>query len=122
MRFLVLYAAPIDPAAFDRYYHEVHISLTKRLPGLRRYTLSRNVASTRGGDPYYLIAELEWDNLEALRAAFASPEGRQTADDMPNLTTRSTVNSMTFEVDDVSRVQLGGNPGWKPATVEDPPR
>lgn len=100
-RFLVLYATPTDTDAFDRHYHDVHTPLTKRLPGLRRYSLSRNVASIRGCDPSYLIAELEWDNLEALRAAFASPEGRDTADDMTNLTTLSTVHSMTFEVDEV---------------------
>lgn len=99
-RFLVLYATPTDSDAFDRHYHDVHIPLTKRLPGLRRYSLSRDVASIRGGEPYYLIAELEWDNLEALRAAFTSPEGRDTADDMPNLTSLTTVHSMTFEVDE----------------------
>ena len=100
-RFLVLYATPTDPEAFDRHYRDVHIPLTKRLPGLRRYSLSRNVATIRGGDPPYLIAELEWDTLEALRAAFASPEGRDAADDMPNLTRMSTVHSMTFEVDEI---------------------
>lgn len=100
-RFLVLYTTPTDPAAFDRHYHDVHIPLTKRLPGLRSYTLSRNVTSLRGGDPYYLIAQLEWDNLDALRAAFSSPEGRETADDMTNLTALATVHSMIFDITDV---------------------
>ena len=100
-RFLALYTTPPDPDAFDRHYHDVHIPLTKRLPGLRRYTLSRNVTSIRGGDPYYLIAQLEWDNLDTLRAAFASPEGRETADDMTNLTALSTVHSMIFDIDDI---------------------
>ena len=117
-RLLVLYTTPTNAESFDLHYQAVHIPLTKRLPGLRRYTLSRNVASIRGGDPYYLIAELEWDNLEALRTAFASPEGRDTADDMTNLTSLSAVHSMTFEADDIStgsgQKHVGADPGSDP--------
>src|SRR6266516_3916884 len=63
---------------FDRHYREVHIPLTKKLQGLRRYTISRNVAPIRGGKPYYLIATLDWDDMAALHQAVQSPEGRAT--------------------------------------------
>jgi len=75
VRFLALYETPTDPEAFHRHYREVHIPLGRRLPGLRRYAVGRDVAAVRGA-PYYLVAELEWDTMEELRAAFASPEGR----------------------------------------------
>jgi uncharacterized protein (TIGR02118 family) len=78
-RFIVLYGTPADPAAFDRYHRDVHIPLTHHLPGLRSYTLARDASPVRGGDPYYLIGELEWDTMEDLRAAFASPEGQAAA-------------------------------------------
>ena len=69
VRFLALYETPTDPEAFDRHYREVHIPLGRRLPGLRRYAVGRDVAAVRGA-PYYLVAELEWDTMEELRAAF----------------------------------------------------
>ena len=48
VRFLVLYDTPADPEAFDRHYRDVHIPLAKQLPGLRRYTVSRNHGAVRG--------------------------------------------------------------------------
>jgi uncharacterized protein (TIGR02118 family) len=98
-RFLAAYETPDDPAAFDRHYREVHIPLGRRLPGLRRYTVSRGVAPVRGA-PYYLVAELDWDTMDDLRAAFASPEGRATADDAARLSDLAPARSMVFIVDD----------------------
>jgi uncharacterized protein (TIGR02118 family) len=85
VKFLVLYDTPQNPEEFERHYREVHIPLTKQLPGLRRYTLGHNAKKIRGDEPYYLIAELEWDDMEALEQAFASPEGQATAKDIPRL-------------------------------------
>jgi uncharacterized protein (TIGR02118 family) len=99
-RFLALYQAPADPEAFDRHYREVHIPLARQLPALRRYTLGGDTAAIRGA-PYYLVTELEWDTMEDLRAAFASPEGRATADDAARLQQLAPVHSMIFTVDSV---------------------
>ncbi len=98
VRFLALYEMPTDPEAFDRHYREVHIPLGRRLPGLRRYAVGRDVAAVRGA-PYYLVAELEWDTMEELRAAFASPEGRATAADAARLQEFAAVRSMILTVD-----------------------
>jgi len=100
VRFLALYETPADPEAFDRHYREVHIPLGRRLPGLRRYAVGRDVAAVRGDAPYYLVAELEWDTMDELRAAFASPEGRATAADAARLQELAPVRSMIFTVDD----------------------
>jgi uncharacterized protein (TIGR02118 family) len=100
VRFLVLYETPRDVEAFERHYREVHIPLAKRLPGLRRYTLSRNGSRVRGGEPYYLVAELDWDTLDALRQAFQSPEGTATAEDVARLEALSAVRSMTYELEE----------------------
>ncbi len=77
-----------------------HIPLTKKLPGLRRYTISRNTASIRGGEPYYLVAELDWDDMTALRQAFRSPQGHATAEDVPKFAGRG-VRSMIYELEEV---------------------
>jgi uncharacterized protein (TIGR02118 family) len=97
-RFIALYETPADSAAFDRHYHDVHIPLARRLPGLRRYTIGRGLVAVRGGAPYYLVAELEWDTVDDLRAAFASPEGRATAADAAHLQELAPVRSMIFTV------------------------
>jgi uncharacterized protein (TIGR02118 family) len=102
-RFLVLWDTPEDPAGFEQHYREVHVPLVKQLPGLRRYTFSRNVVSIRGGDPYYRIAELDFDDLASLREAFASPAGRATAADVTTLasTAGARARSMTYELEDL---------------------
>jgi uncharacterized protein (TIGR02118 family) len=100
VRFVALYETPAEPVAFDRHYREVHIPLGRQLPGLRRYTLGRDVTAVRGGEPYYLVAELEWDTMDELRAAFASAEGRATAADAACLQELTRVRSMIFTADD----------------------
>ena len=102
VRLLVLYSQPNDVEAFERHYHDVHIPLVRKLAGLRRYTMSRNVAAIRGGDPIYLIAELDWDSLEASQRALQSPEGQATREDVANLEVFSPgVRTMIYEVEDV---------------------
>ncbi len=46
---VVLYKTPTDPAAFDKYYAETHIPLAKKLPGLRKYTVTKGPIATPGG-------------------------------------------------------------------------
>ncbi|SRR6266567_143624 len=100
-RFLILWDTPEDPQEFDRHYREVHIPLAKQMPGLRRYTLSRNAARIRGGEPYYVIAELDFDDLASLQKAFESPAGQQTGADVTNLARWASVHSMIYELEDL---------------------
>jgi uncharacterized protein (TIGR02118 family) len=100
-RFLALYETPADPETFDRHYREVHIPLIRHLPGLRRYTVGRDVAALHGA-PCYLITELDWDTINELRAAFASPEGRATAADAARLQEIAPVRRMIFTADETA--------------------
>jgi uncharacterized protein (TIGR02118 family) len=81
---LVLYNAPANPAAFDKYYHENHIPLAKRIPGLRSYIVSAAPPRVLAGNSAYLVAELNFDSMADIEAALASPEGQATAGDLPN--------------------------------------
>jgi uncharacterized protein (TIGR02118 family) len=101
VRFMALYDTPDDPQAFDKHYFEVHIPLAKQLPGLVRYTVSRNIAPVRGGPRYYIIAELDFDSMEAMRAAFASEIGKQTGADVPKFAPGDKSHSVVFEVAEV---------------------
>jgi uncharacterized protein (TIGR02118 family) len=100
IRFLAAYDKPDDPEGFDRHYREVHIPLAKKLPGLRGYTISRNAVATRDREAYYLIAELDWDDVTDLRHAFQTPEGRATADDVAKLAPKDRVRTMVYELED----------------------
>ncbi len=100
VRFLVLYDTPADPEAFDRHYWEIHIPLAKQLPGLRRYTISRNHRPVRGERSYYLVAELDWDDTAAMQQAFASEIGQATAADVPKFAPTG-VSSLIFDVEEV---------------------
>jgi uncharacterized protein (TIGR02118 family) len=100
-RFLAAYETPADPGAFDRHYREVHIPLLHQLPGLRRCTVSRDVATLHGA-PFYLITELDWDTMDDLRAAFATAEGRATAADAARLQELAPVRRLIFTADETS--------------------
>jgi uncharacterized protein (TIGR02118 family) len=70
---------------FRKYWNEVHGNLGSKLPGLRRYVQSHLV------DDAYLyarrhfdgVAQLWFDNADAMRAAFESPQGKALAADGP---------------------------------------
>jgi uncharacterized protein (TIGR02118 family) len=82
---LVLYPKPADPARFDRYYFETHVPLAKKIPGLRRYEVSRGpIAGPAGPSQLQLVAMLEFDSLAAIQKALETPEARATVDDLRN--------------------------------------
>jgi uncharacterized protein (TIGR02118 family) len=82
---LVLYPHPQDAAKFDRYYFDVHVPLARKIPGLRRFEVSRGTISGPGGpDPFHLVAILEFDSLAAIHQALETPESRAATDDLKN--------------------------------------
>jgi uncharacterized protein (TIGR02118 family) len=85
---VVMYKTPKDTAAFDKHYFERHVPIAKKIPGLRKYQVSRGpVATPVGPSGLHLIATLTFDNLAAIQAAFASAEGRAAAADMQSFAT-----------------------------------
>jgi uncharacterized protein (TIGR02118 family) len=71
-RLTIQYDAPADPEAFDKQYFEQHVSLCRPLPGLRAASFSK--PRGLGGPAPYLVAELDFDDADALKAALRSPE------------------------------------------------
>jgi uncharacterized protein (TIGR02118 family) len=81
-RMVVIYKTPADVAAFDKHYYEIHVPLAKKLPGLRKYEVSRGpIATPAGASGIHLIATLHFDDLAAIKKAFASPEGQAAGAD-----------------------------------------
>jgi uncharacterized protein (TIGR02118 family) len=81
-KMMVLYKTPSDVAAFEKHYFERHIPLAKKLPGLKKYEVSRGpIASPGGASDVHFAAILHFDDLAAIRRAFASAEGKACAAD-----------------------------------------
>jgi uncharacterized protein (TIGR02118 family) len=81
-RMVVIYKTPKDVVAFDRHYFDIHVPIAKKLPGLRKYEVSQGpVVTPAGTTDFHLVATLHFDDLAAIRTAFASPAGREAAAD-----------------------------------------
>lgn len=83
----VLYNRPDDPAAFDRYYDDVHVAIGSKIPGLQSYTVSRPGPDENGEPAYHLIATLKFETQEAMAGALSSEEGQAAVADIPNFAT-----------------------------------
>ena len=80
---MVHYKTPKDAAAFDKYYAETHIPLARKMPGLRKFQVSRGpVATPAGPSGIHMVAILTFDSMAAIQSAFGSPEGKATAADV----------------------------------------
>ena len=68
---------------FVRYWREVHARLAEGMTGVRRYVISPTLeAFAMGEPPFDGVAELWFDDAAAARAAFASPPGVATTQDV----------------------------------------
>jgi|SRR4051795_2674786 len=88
VKLVVLYGPPDDADAFEKHYADTHAGLAKAIPGLRRFESAHGIATPDGSDvPYQRIAELSFDDMDALQASMGSEEGRAAVDDIPNFAT-----------------------------------
>ena len=82
-RLLVMYKTPRDTAAFDKHYAERHVPLAKKIPGVRKFEMSKGGVATPGGpSAYHLVAMLSFDDMAAIQKAFGSPEGQAAVADV----------------------------------------
>lgn len=94
----VLYHQPDDTAAFDAHYESTHAPLASKMPGLRSYSVSRPGPDPDGTPPAeYLVATLQFDDVEAFGAGVSSEEGKVAVADVGNFATGG-VTMLTGEV------------------------
>jgi uncharacterized protein (TIGR02118 family) len=87
LTFAVRRRTDVEPVEFHRYWRDQHGPLVRSLGsalGIRRYVQTHRLetplndvlrASRRALEPYDGVAELWWDDLDALVAATSSPDG-----------------------------------------------
>jgi uncharacterized protein (TIGR02118 family) len=100
-RLLVLYGHPKDPAAFDKYYHEIHVPIARRMKGLKKWTIGKVMGTPDGKpSPYYYMADLFAESRADMEAILASPEGVAAVDDVPKFAT----GGVTFVWTEVNQI------------------
>ena len=70
---VALYKTPPNPAAFDDAYFGTHLPLINQVPGLESTQITR-FTRTVMGDGFYMMAEMHFTDLAALKAGMKSPE------------------------------------------------
>jgi uncharacterized protein (TIGR02118 family) len=99
VKFVALYKKPADIAAFEEHYHNIHMPLAEKIPGLKRVELSKFTGAPMGESEYYMMAELYFDNMDALKAGMSSPEGRASGKDVMTFA-KDIVTMMFSEVEE----------------------
>jgi uncharacterized protein (TIGR02118 family) len=88
VKFVVMYGKPENSAAFDAHYADTHVPLVEKIPNLRRFEAGKVVGTPDGSEaPYYYLAELSFDDADAMQAAFGSPEGQAAGADVETFAT-----------------------------------
>ena len=77
--FDLVQGAGVDAA--EKHYLGTHVSIARRLPGLRNYIIGKLIKTSGIEDSRYRMAILVFDSLDAYRAAYASPAGRELLKD-----------------------------------------
>lgn len=84
----VLYGHPTNPAAFEKYYAEVHLPLADTIIGYQRVEVSVGLPGADGARPaFYRMAEFWFESAAAMQACLATPEAKATAADLANFAT-----------------------------------
>ena len=86
--------------AAEEHYLGTHVNIARRLPGLRNYIVGKLIKTVGIEDMRYRMATLVFDSLDAYRAAYASPAGRELLKD-EELTIR---NARVYRLD--ARVEV----------------
>jgi uncharacterized protein (TIGR02118 family) len=81
-KLIALYRKPPDTAEFERHFDRIHTPLLKKCPGLRKLEITRITGAPIGEAKYFLMAEMYFDNNDAMNGALASPEGKVVIKDI----------------------------------------
>lgn len=98
IKLVALFKRPEAVEEFDAHYEQTHAPLMRKVPGLQRMEVTRNLMSFRGEAEYYLVAEMYFADREAFDAAMASDENRAAGKDLMSFA-REYVTMFYGEVD-----------------------
>jgi uncharacterized protein (TIGR02118 family) len=82
VKLVAMYRNPENVQDFDRHYFEVHVPLAEKMPGLKKIEVNRIFGTPAGLSDIYLIAEMYFEDKDALMNALNSAEGRAAGKDV----------------------------------------
>jgi uncharacterized protein (TIGR02118 family) len=100
IKYVALYRVPEDAAAFDTSYFGTHVPIVNDTPGLVRTELARVTRMMVGDPAYYLMAELYFDSVESMKAAFKTDPWRASGENLQSWGGMDLVTMFSAEVVD----------------------
>ena len=82
VKLVALYKKPADVEAFETHFNEIHAPLARKIPGLKKLEVSHMTGSPAGEPKFYMMAELYFDDQNAMFAGLNSDEGKAAAKDV----------------------------------------
>jgi uncharacterized protein (TIGR02118 family) len=81
----VLYGAPKDPAAFEKYYAGKHMPMVYKVKGIKHIELAMGLPGPDGKPgAFYRITELWFSSAKKMASVTATPAWKKIVDDVPN--------------------------------------
>jgi uncharacterized protein (TIGR02118 family) len=82
VKLTIVYGTPEEADGFDKHYHEVHMPIVARWPGVQRTEVARVTGGPGGSaSPYHLVTEIYFADADVLNAALGSDAGREAGKD-----------------------------------------
>jgi uncharacterized protein (TIGR02118 family) len=98
IKYVALYRVPEDAESFDKHYFETHVPIVDSTPGLVRTEIARVTRMMVGEPAYYLLAELYFDSVDSMKAAFRSDPWRESGENLQSWGGMDLVTMFTAEV------------------------
>jgi uncharacterized protein (TIGR02118 family) len=98
IKYVALYRVPEDAESFDKNYFATHVPIVNDTPGLVRTELAKVTRMMVGDPAYYLLAELYFDSVESMKAAFKTDPWRASGENLQSWGGMDLVTMFTAEV------------------------
>jgi uncharacterized protein (TIGR02118 family) len=98
IKYVALYRMPEDPSRFDEDYFGTHVPIVDETPGLVRTEIAKVTRMVVGEPAYYLMAELYFDSVESMKAAFKTDPWRASGENLQSWGGMDLVTMFTAEV------------------------
>ncbi|MCC7358774.1 MAG: EthD family reductase [Anaerolineales bacterium] len=122
-KLIILFKQPEDPADFERRWSEEFVPLTEQLPGLQRVVVAHTHGGPAGPVEIYLVHELHFNSLPALKAAMSCALGIQTGQTLVRLAPKGRATLLFAEhMEDTPTRRDPPKPPAPPPPVPTPPK
>ena len=100
IKYVALYRTPEDSTHFDEHYFKTHVPIVNDTPGLVRTEIARVTRMMVGEPAYYVMAELYFDSVDAMKAAFKTDPWRESGANLQEWGGMELVTMFTAQVVD----------------------